>query len=282
MIRIVADTTCNLPEGELERLAVPVVPMHLFFDLEDHREGVTLGYRDFYNKVDTLGIVPTTSQPSPGEFIELYQQLAREGADTILSLHITGKLSGTVNSAKLAADMVKDEVTVRVFDTLSGSGAVGFMVREGVRLLEQGASAEEVLARWTTIRENQTVIFYLDTLRYARMSGRIGVLQSSLAAMLRIKPLIMLQEGMLNVVERVRSRKAALNRLIEMAAEHAAGRPVNVAVVHAEDLAGAQELLGQAMQTLQVQENFIARIATSLVAHLGPGTLGIILYPVTP
>lgn len=282
MIRIVADTTCDLPEGELQRLNVPVVPMHLFFGAEDYREGITLGYRDFYNKVDTLGIVPTTSQPSPGEFVEVYRRLASEGVDTILSLHVTGKLSGTVNSAELAATMVKDDVTVRVFDTLSGSGATGFMVREGMHLLEQGAGAEEVLARWAAIRQNQCIIFYLDTLRYARMSGRIGALQSSLAAMLRIKPLIMLQEGKLNVVERVRSRKAALNRLIEMAAEHAAGRPVNVCIVHAEDLPGAQELLGQAEQAMQVQESFIARLATSLVSHLGPGTLGIVLYPVTP
>jgi DegV family protein with EDD domain len=280
MIRIVTDSTCDLPDGELAQLDVQVVPIHLFFGTDEYQEGVTLSYDEFFRKVDTLGIVPKTSQPSPGDFAEVYRKLAHEGATTILSLHVTGKLSGTVRSAEMAADLVKDQVEVRVFDSLSGSAALGFMVQEATELLARGADADQVLARWTAIRDHHGIFFYLDTLKYARMSGRVGALQSTLASMLQIKPLIALDDGVLAVAERVRSRRAALSRLVELATERAAGRPVNVAVVHAEDLSGSQELLGLAEQVMDCRRTFICRLATSLVTNLGIGTLGIVVYPV--
>jgi fatty acid-binding protein DegV len=108
----------------------------------------------------------------------------------------------------------------------------------------------------------------------------VGALQSSLASMLQIKPLIALNDGLLAVAERVRSRKAALSRLVELAAEQAVGRPVNLAVVHAEDLAGGQALLSQAQQAMDCRHTFICRLATSLVTNLGIGTLGIVVYPI--
>ncbi len=280
MIRIVTDSTCDLPDGQLAQLDVQVVPIHLSFGAEEYQEGVTLGYDEFFRKVDALGIVPKTSQPSPGDFSDVYRRLADDGATTILSLHVTGKLSGTVRSAEMAAGMVRDRVDVRVFDSLAGSAALGFMVQEGTDMLAQGASAEQVLTRWAAIRDDLGIYFYLDTLKYARMSGRVGALQSSLASMLQIKPLIALNEGLLNVAERVRSRKAALSRLVEMASQKAAGRPVNLAVVHAEDLAGGQDLLSQAQAVMDCRRTFICRLATSLVTNLGVGTLGIVVYPV--
>ena len=279
MIKIVTDSTCDLPDGRLAQLDVQVVPIHLTFGAEEHQEGVTLGYEEFFRKVDVLGIVPKTSQPSPGDFAAVYRELAEQGATTILSVHVTGKLSGTVHSAEMAAELVRDQVEVRVFDSRAGSAALGFLVEEGLALLAEGASADQVLARWEAMREHLGIFFYLDTLRYARMSGRVGALQSSLASMLQIKPLIALNDGMLEVAERVRSRKAALNRLVEMAVEQAAGRPVHVAVVYAEDPAGGQALLSQAQQALDCRRTLICRLATSLVTNLGIGTLGIVLYP---
>lgn len=282
MIRLVTDSTCDLPDGLLAQLDVQVVPIHLTFGTEEYQEGVTLGYDEFFRKVDALGMVPKTSQPSPGDFADVYRRLADDGATTILSLHVTGKLSGTVRSAEMAAGMVRDQVDVRVFDSLAGSAALGFMVQEATDMLAQGAGVEQVLARWTAIRDHLGIYFYLDTLRYARMSGRVGALQSSLASMLQIKPLIALHEGLLSVAERVRSRKAALSRLVAMASEQAAGRPVNLAVVHAEDPEGGQALLSQAQAVIDCRRTFICRLATSLVTNLGVGTLGIVVYPIDP
>jgi DegV family protein with EDD domain len=281
MIRLVTDSTCDLPEGQLQQLGVAVVPITIHFGTEEYHEGQDLSYADFFRKVDELGIVPKTSQPAPGVFIQTYQQLALEGATTILSLHVTGMLSGTVRSAELAADFVKDSVDVKVFDSLAGSAGTGFMILEASELLAQGADAEAILTRWRDIRDHLGIYFYLDTLRYARMSGRVGALQSSLASMLKIKPLIKLDQGMLHVAERVRSRKTALERLMQMAIDRSAGRPVNLAVVHAEDLAGAEELLAEVQTRLDCRRTFIAHLAPSLVTNLGVGTLGIVLYPAT-
>lgn len=282
MIRLVTDSTCDLPDGELASLDVAVVPINIHFDTESYQEDVTLGNDDFFAKVTETGTVPKTAQPSPARFVQEYRRLAAEGATIILSLHVTGKLSGTVSSAESAADAVRHEVDVRVFDSLAGSAGTGFMIREAVDLLRQEADSEAVLARWRTIRDGMAIFFYLDTLKYARMSGRVGALQHSLASVLSIKPLIKLDAGVLEVAERVRSRRAALDRLLVLAREHAGQRPVNLAVVHAQDRPGADALLARAQHGLDCRQTFVARLASSLVTNLGVGTLGIVLYPVEP
>lgn len=279
MIRIVTDSTCDLPEARLAKLGVVVVPININFGMQEYHEGEDLGYGDFCRLVDELGQVPTTSQPSPGRFAATYRELAAQGATVILSLHVTGKLSGTVQSATVAADMVKDEVDVRVFDSLAGSAGMGFMVLEALDLLERGAGAEEVLARWTAIRGTLRIFFALDTLKYAWMSGRVGALQSTLAALLQVKPIIVLNEGALILGERVRTRKAAMDRLLDLAAAAMGDQPVNLAIVHAEAPAAAASLLAAAQASFHCHTVFTAHLATSLVANLGPGTLGVVVYP---
>ncbi len=279
MIRIVIDSTCDLPEGRLAGTGVSVVPININFGTREYHEGEDLSYTDFYRLVDELNQVPTTSQPSPGRFAAAYRELAAQGATVILSLHVTGKLSGTVQSATMAAGMVKDVVDVRVFDSLAGSAGMGFMVLEALDLIEQGAGPEEILARWAAIRESLRIFFALDTLKYARMSGRVGALQSTLASLLQVKPIVVLNEGVLDLGERVRTRKAAMDRLLAMAAEAAGDQAVNLAVVHAEAQKAAEDLLAAAQGRLNCQRTFVARLATSLVANLGPGTVGIVLYP---
>lgn len=278
MIRLVVDSTCDLPEGQLEALGVTVVPINIHFGTDEYLEGVTLTDEAFFRLVEERGIVPKTSQPSPGTFAEVYRELARQGASTILSLHVTGKLSGTVRSAEMAADMVRDVVDVRVFDSWAGSAGAGFMVLEAHDLLKQGADAEAVLGRWTQIRDRLRIFFMLDNLEYARKSGRVGALQSVLASVLNVKPLIRLDEGVLSVGERVRTRKAALARLLDLVAEEAEPEPLNLAVVHAQAPEAAAKLLEQALARFECRRFFLARLAPSLAANLGIGTLGVVAY----
>lgn len=279
MIRIVTDSTCDLPEGRLAELGVVVVPININFGTQEYHEGEDLDYEAFFRLVDQLGIVPTTSQPAPGRFAAVYRQLADQGATTILSLHVTGKLSGTAQSAALAAAAVQDAVDVRVFDSLGGSAGMGFMVLEAVEMIKQGADADAVLARWADIRSNLRIFLVLDTLRYARMSGRVGALQSTLASLLQVKPVIALNEGSLDLIERVRTRSAVLTRLLDLVDQSFGNQPLNLAVVHAEAPAAAAGLLEAAQSRFDCQAVFVARLATSLVANLGPGTLGIVAYP---
>lgn len=279
MIRIVTDSTCDLPDGQLQALGVTVVPVNIHFGTEEYHEGEDLGYDDFFRMVEERHEVPKTSQPSPGRFEQTYRRLAAEGATTILSLHVTGKLSGTVQSATLAAEKVKDAVDVRVFDTLAGSAGSGFMVLEATDLLQQGADADAVLARWAQIRDRLRIYFMLDTLKYARMSGRVGAIQSSLASLLQVKPIVVLNQGMLELGERVRTRRAAIERMLELTRASFGDQPLNVAVVHALAPDAAESFLAEVRARFSCRRTFVARLATSLVANLGPGTLGIVAYP---
>lgn len=281
MIRIVTDSTCDLPPGQLAQLEVTTVPVTITFGAEDFLEGETLDRAGFYRLVEARGIVPKTSQPSPGYFAQTYRRLAAQGARTILSVHVTGKLSGTVQSAEMAAAMVKDTVEVRVFDSLAGSAGMGYMVVEGAELLAHGADANTVLARWTQIRSSLRIYFALDTLRYARMSGRVDALHHTLAALLQVKPIVELNEGLLEVKERVRTRQAAMTRLVELIRQSFGSTPLHLAIVHAEAPAAGQNLLALAQAQLHCQRAFVTELAASLVANLGPRTLGIVAYPAT-
>ena len=281
MIRIVTDSTCDLPEAEVARHRIHVVPIIIAFGTESYREGVTIDPPTFYRRIEEEGVLPTTSQPSPGDFAEAYRALAAEGADTILSLHVTGKLSGTCRSAEMAAEMVKDLVRVYVFDSLAGSAALGYMALEAARMAEKGADAATILSRLEAIRRRVHFLLTLQDLRFAQMSGRVGRLQGALASLLNVKPIIYLEDGLLDVAERVRTRKRAVDRMIEMMKERVGtSLPVRLAVVHAEAPEEAQMLLERALQTFNAQESFLEDLAISLAVHFGPGTLGLIAYSI--
>src|SRR5450759_3053193 len=126
-IKIITDSTCDLPANYFRDYDLGVVPINIQFGNETFQEGITIDQRTFYKKVDELGIIPQTSQPSVGQFVEAYRAAARAGFDTILSLHVTGKLSGTMNSATVAAQEVADEIRVIPFDSMAGSGGLGYM-----------------------------------------------------------------------------------------------------------------------------------------------------------
>ena len=147
MIKIVVDSTCDLPAGSNEQHGITVIPINIQFGTETYLDGVTIDRAAFYRNIDELGILPTTSQPSAGQFEKLYRKLAEEGATDILSFHVTAKLSGTYQSADLAREMVADQVRVHPFDSACGSAGLGFMAVEAARLVEAGKQVAEILAR---------------------------------------------------------------------------------------------------------------------------------------
>jgi DegV family protein with EDD domain len=279
VIKIVTDSTCDMPDEWVSRYDVRVVPINIQFGSETYREGVTIDHAGFYRKVDELGIIPATSQPSAGEFCEVYQALAGEAGD-VISIHVTAKLSGTTQSAELAADMVKGQVRVHVIDSMAGSAGLGWMILDVARMIEAAASLEEIIAHLEATRRQLTVVLMLADLRYAQMSGRVGRLQSALASLLDVKPIIWLEDGQLDVRERVRSRSRAIEQMLAISRTAVgANTPVNVATVHAEAPTEAEKLLELAQENLNVRETFIEDLATSLAVHFGPGTIGLVTYP---
>jgi DegV family protein with EDD domain len=279
MIKIVTDTTCDMPSAWFSQYHVTTVPINIQFGLETFQEGVTIASDTFYRRIETEGVLPTTSQPSIGEFVEVYEALAVDGSE-ILSIHLTSKLSGTWQSACLAAKRLKDKVKVRVVDTLTGSTGLGFMVREAAHLVEAGFSAPEIVSRLEARRSQVNVYIMLKDLRYARMSGRVGRLRETVASLLNIQPIIGVEEGNLVPIDRVRSRKNGFKRMVMMAQAQVGQAPIHVGMVHALAQAEAEDLLAQVQNYLNCQDSFITELAPSLAVHFGPGTVGFAAYPV--
>ena len=232
IIKLVTDSTCDLPLHLIDALDIKIVPISIQFGASTYLENVTLSAEQFYQKVAVEGLLPQTSQPAVGEFVETYQNLAAE-ADEILSIHLTSKLSGTYQSAKLAASMVQDQVKVTVVDSLAGSSALGWMVYEAAQLVKDGYSSSNIQAALEAKREDISIFFAVDTLKYAQMSGRVGKLTGVLGSLLNIKPIIGLNQGLIDVVEKVRSRRASVERIVALTADKVQLKAVNVAVVHA-------------------------------------------------
>ena len=174
-LRIVTDSTCNLPKTLVERYALTLVPVLVIFGQESYREGVDITLPDFYRRVERTGEVPSASQPSPGAFAEVYGRLA-QGGSQILSIHLTGKLSGVLASARLAAEMTP-QADVQIFDSLSCSIGLGFCVLEAARMAEEGAGRVEIIKRLEQVRDRLNIFLTPATLRYLQNSGRVGRLQ---------------------------------------------------------------------------------------------------------
>jgi len=278
MIRIVTDSTCDLPEELVAEYGIHIVPIHIQFGAETYRDGQTIDKPTFYRRVEQDGLLPKTSQPPPGDFVRLYQAIAGP-ADEIFSIHVTGKLSGTFNSAQLAAEALADRIKVHVFDSWAGSAGLGFMCLDAARMAEAGKSAREILKRLESTRPQVNHLFTMANLKFAEMSGRVNKLQSALASLLNVKPIVRAEGGLMEVAEQVRTRKKAIARVITMARERVGEAKVNLAVIHAQAPDEAAELLEQARRTLKVGEVFVHDLALSLAVHFGPGTLAVVTYP---
>lgn len=281
MWRIVTDSTTDMSPEYIEQYGIQVVPISIHFNGDTYLDRVTLSEDDFYRLIEERGIIPKTSQPSPGQFVEVYTALAGQGAEAILSLHISSKLSGTYESAVQAARMVEDRVHVEVFDTFSGSGGAGLMALRAARMAEAGKSLDEALEYLAWMREVMRIYLMLDNLKFAQMSGRVTFVQQMLASMLRMKPIIAVRDGELVPADRVRTKARAMDRMVQLVADEYGHGPVHLAIMHARAPATAQQLLALARERLDVVSEMVTSLATSVAVHLGPGTVGIVAYPAT-
>jgi DegV family protein with EDD domain len=278
MLRIVTDGAADILPTWKTEYGIDVIPVNIMFGERSYLQGVELDNEGFYKLVDEKKRIPKTSQPTPHQFVQFYRRIAQKG-DTILSVHVTAKLSGTYASAVSATEEVKNDFQVFPIDSASGSLGIGLMCREARRLDRAGKSVEEIVRYLEEIKYKVRVILTLDTLEYAKMSGRVKTLQAALASVLNVKPIAVLRDGDLSMAERVRTRKAALDRVIEMAKEEFGDNPVYLAVVHARDPKSGEELLEDARKHLNHKETMIGELSISVAANLGPGTVGLVVYP---
>ncbi|MFA9401884.1 MAG: DegV family protein [Anaerolineales bacterium] len=279
MLKVIADSTCNLSQETLDEYDIRIAPIPIQFGDETFEEGVDIDRDLFYKKIEETGIIPTSSQPTPAWFGRYYKELHQQG-HSILVITVTGKHSGTFNSATMAKSLAP-EADVLVFDSKSISLGTGWMVLEAVRAIKSGVAQSDVVSRIEIIRERARLFMTPATLKYLQMSGRVGTLQGALASLLSIKPIIHLKDGLLEVMGNVRTRGKSLDQLIEHL-EEAVGTtaPVNLAVIHARARDEGLSVLERAKNVFNVQEALFGDLVASLSAHGGPGIIGLFAYPI--
>jgi DegV family protein with EDD domain len=277
---IVTDSGVNMPAGLEEEYGIHLVPLKVIFDGHTYRDGVDITPADFYEKLRAAPELPTTSQPSAGDFVEVYSKLSEE-ADGIVSIHLSELLSGTFKSA-LAAQQQVNHVPIEVIDSRSASLGVGFVVMAAARAARQGKSMAEVVSTAREVIPKLNVMFVVDTLKYLHMGGRIGGASAMLGTALKIKPLLYLYEGEVNPLERVRSKCRATERMLEIMAQKLAeerdGGVLRAAVVHADRLDEALEVKEQVQSRFEPAELYLAELTPAIGTHVGPGTVGVGWY----
>jgi DegV family protein with EDD domain len=279
MFHIVTDSAADIPVEWEKDYGIDIIPINIQFGEKTYLQNVELDIEDFYNMVDETKKIPKTSQPSPHQFIEFYKKIAQKG-DTILSVHVTSKLSGTYSSAVAAAQELRDMFRIIPVDSKGGSLGLGFMCREARRMDRAGKSADQIVKYLEDIRDRVRIILTLDTLEYARMSGRVGTLSAALASILNVKPIAVLKDGLVNMVEKVRTRKAALDRILEMGEEEFGKQPIYLGILHARDLAAGNALMTEAKKRFNSKDTEVIDLTISLAANFGPGTVGLVMYPI--
>ena len=274
-VAIVTDSTADLPPALAASKSVTVVPLTLNFEGRSLLDGVDITPSEFYRKLPQAVTHPTTSQPSPGAFAEKYAALLQDH-DAIVSIHISEKLSGTVASARQAADMT-DPKRIHVVDSELVSMSLGLVTLVAATLAEQDKDAPTIEARVTGLAPKVHTFFSVATLEFLRRGGRIGRASALLGSVLQVKPVLCIRDGLVTPLERVRTFDRALGRVIELAREADHGQGLCVIVGHADAEADAERVwreLEPIADTLMIQP-----LGPVVGAHAGPGVVGVGCYP---
>jgi len=269
-IRIVTDSTCDLPPETIERYGIEVAPLNINMGSETFIDGVNLTKEEFYRRLPEYDPAPSTAAPGPETFIQRFEALADKGAEAILSIHISESLSATINSARLAA-IEFTRIPVTVLDSSQLSLGMGFLVEQAAKLAETGQKVEEIVAKLREIMPRAYVFAALDTLEYLRRSGRMHIAVARFGELLRLKPLVYMNQGKPEAY-RVRTRQKAIARLFEWMDQH--GPFEQLAVVHAGVQNRAEELREKARQYLPARDIPVVQITPVLGTNLGIGALG--------
>jgi DegV family protein with EDD domain len=278
-VAIVTDSTSDLPADLVVRHGITVVPLNVHFDDEVFRDGVDLTTDDFLARLARSPTLPTTSQPAAGVFEAAFRRLAADH-DAIVAVVISSKLSGTIGSATVARDAVRDLIPVEVVDSLGASLCLGFQVLHAAELAAGGLDAATIAARLRTETQRQRVVFFADTLEYLRRGGRIGKAKALVGSLLSLKPLLIIDEGQVVPLERARTRSHAVRGLIDFA--RGFSNPARLGVLHSTTPEEAAALAKQLATLNPVHEIVTGRFGPVILTHLGPGSMGVVIQEGEP
>jgi DegV family protein with EDD domain len=274
---VVTDSTADLTPDEIREYGIHVVPLNIQFGAEMLTDNAGLAREQFFRMLAESQIRPTTSAPSIATFREVYEQ-ACLSADNIISIHLSGKLSNTVRRARQAGESMLGKCRVHVVDSEATSVGLGIMAKEAARMAMQGAPVDEIIRTLRGMVDHIYIVFFVESLDYLEQGGRIGKAQALLGTMLNIKPMLIIEEGEIEPLEKVRTRPRALDKLAEFISEF--GFIESITIIHhgssPDELQGLIERI-ESVRGDSVQIN-VAEYGPVLAAHIGPDALGIVVY----
>jgi DegV family protein with EDD domain len=281
MVQIVTDSSAHLPPDQRQKHNITVIPLKAIFGATVYRDEVDLSNQQFYDMLPKAKEHPTTSQPSAGEFEEVYRPLLEAGKE-IVSIHLPSKLSGTYASACAAKteleNQFKKALPLTIVDTPWLSMALGLLCLAAAQAAEAGKSREEVAAIVNALIPKLNLIFVLDTLEYLRRGGRIGGARAMLGTLLNVKPLLEIRNGQVEPLEQPRSRAKALKRLLEILEERSGHKPLHASVLHANAPDDAALLEKEVRARFECKEFYITEIGPVIGVHTGPDAIGLAFY----
>jgi DegV family protein with EDD domain len=278
-VAVVTDSSAYLPDELLEGYGIHNVPLYVVLAGRSGREGWDISPQDVARALAVRGQTVSTSRPTPGDFVAAYRRALDEGAERLVSIHLSSELSGTWDAARLAASQIGEHI-VTVVDSRSAAMGAGFAVLAAARSAATGATADVVAQTARDIAAATRTFFVVDTLEHLRRGGRIGSAAAVLGSALAVKPVLHVQDGKVVPLEKVRTTARAMNKLVQRAVEAAGDGPVSVAVHHLAAEEKAERLAGEMRQRLpNLRELHVSELGAAIGAHVGPGAVGIVVAP---
>lgn len=272
-VAVVTDSVANLPPELVERYSITVIPLLVAFGQEVFRDGVDMTPAQFYRRLREDKHLPTTSTPSMGDFLTLFHRLAGE-VEAIACIHLAHEFSGTVAIAEEVGQSFK-EVPVRIVDSRSAAMAEGFVVLEAARVAAKGGDLAAVVGRAREMIPRVNLVASLDTLEYLYRGGRIGRAARLMGSALQFKPIIFVKDGVVDALERPRTRAKAVRCILDIMAARVRERPVHAAVIHADALNEAEWLRQEVACFFNCRELYVTDLTPVMGTHGGPGVLGV-------
>ena len=278
-VRLMTDTTSNMPPAWAERYGITVVPVYVIFGEESFKDYVELPPEAFYRRLAEASEMPKTSQPTPADFAQAYEAAKAAGADTVIGVYVTAKASGTCTSAQMAADMVEG-LTVHVVDSATTSLPMSWMLVEAAKALEAGGTVEDALAAIEQVKANNALVFTVTEVEHLAHSGRTVGAERVTQGPVKMKPVVSIEDGVPKAVATARTQKAALNKVIDLVRERLGGRRLKgLGVVHGNIPDQAQAFAQQVKDAFGYEgEVVVVDFGPALAVHFGPGLLGIAAY----
>jgi DegV family protein with EDD domain len=275
-IALVTDSTAYIPQELIQQYNLTVAPQVLIWGEETFQDGVDIQPEEFYNRLKTAKVMPTTSQVSITTMKSIFESLVEKDFD-VLGIFISSKLSGTIQSATQAKEMMeKAGEKVTFVDSNSTAMAMGFQVLTVARAIADGAKLDDAVALAEKVRAYTGVYFAVDTLEFLHRGGRIGGAKRFMGTALNIKPVLAVQEGRVEAVEQIRTKRKALERILQLVGEQTQGKTtIRLATLHASAEEEARELLEKATKEMNAMESIISTVSPVVGTHAGPGTVGL-------